>query len=197
MTPEWPRIYQDAHDKSQLALEGQLRPDASPTQVRENVAYLLAIDVAEDVGATLFAVLNAYPDIASGMWCLAFMFRRSPNGWVEASEVGGSTAADPFSRPTEVQNSTLPWVDWLLPGGAGWSDEHGWSHLLWGIAPTATHRLTIQSAGKPERDLQITPFSGAFVVAVPSASSVLSGYDQAGRRIGTMTKPERLAPDAP
>jgi hypothetical protein len=198
MAPDWSTIYQQAEDVSELALEGRLRPEASSKPARENAAYLLAVDVADDVAATLFAVLNAYPDIDPGMWCLAFLFRRGARGWVEQSEGAGETAPDPFFRP-EPQNSTSPWVDWLIPGGATWTEEHGWSHMVWGIATTATHRITIRPGAESERELQITPFSGAFVAAVPSALSILTGYDQAGERIGTSSyaQPGRLASGEP
>jgi hypothetical protein len=60
-------------------------------------------------------------------------------------------------------------------------------HSYFGIAPVTTARLTVTAAGGSERDIPITPFNGAYVVAVSGPESTLTGYSPDGRQLGTMS----------
>jgi hypothetical protein len=116
-----------------------------------------------------------------------------------AGESDNSTTADPFSRPEAATNSVHGWCDWHCNGGAnGWGDDDPppWRHTFFGIAPVGTARLTVTDEAGRTRDLQITPWNGAYVAIVAGAHSTLTGYDDAGNRLGSFkpmdgfTKPE-------
>ena len=160
------------------------------------VGHPLALDICDRIGAVSFAVLDAYPEIAPGWWCLVEQFALVEGTWTPA---GGShdntTSQTPFERPRAVSNSSLDWVDWASFGGVGgWDEEPRERHSYFGIAVTGTMRLTVTTEDGRERDVPITPWCGAWVVAAPGRHSTLTGYDATGSVLGTVSDgPRRQA----
>jgi hypothetical protein len=130
-----------------------------------------------------------YPDIAPGWWCGAVTFSFRDGQWhYAAGESDDSTAADPFSRPSKATNSVHGWCDWHSNGGlGGWSEDDPpeWRHTFFGIAPAGTARLTVTDETSRTRDLQITPWNGAYIAIVAGAHSMLTGYDDRGNVLGS------------
>jgi hypothetical protein len=86
-----------------------------------------------------------------------------------------------------VENSELSWVDWMSIGGAHeWPDEPRRRQSYFGIAPVQTARLTVTAEDGRERELRITPWNGAFVVASPGTRSTLTGYDLEDNVLGSV-----------
>lgn len=175
-------------------------PPAQPWQ--RDTAYPIAVDVDGRLGAVSFAVLDMYPDIAPGWWCLVTTWSRGREGWVYAAgESDNTTSPTPFERPLKPENSLLSWCDWHTNGGAGhWGDEDEdpWRHTFFGIAPAGTARLTVTDESGRERDLRVTPWNGAYVAVVSGLRSTLTGYDERGRILGSFKPMDGLAdPDEP
>jgi hypothetical protein len=177
----------DMEAKAQRVLETREVPLPPAGSVETGVGYPLAVDVDGDLAAVSFAVLDMYPDIQPGMWCVALIYRRRENGWVEASEHDNTTTPRPFERPLAAENDVAGWIDWHSNSGVGWSEEHGEMHSYFGIAPVTTARLTVTPAAGSERDIRITPFNGAYVVAVAGSESTLTGYSPEGSRLGAFS----------
>ena len=79
----------------------------------------------------------------------------------------------------------MSWVDWHSNGGyAGWDEEPRERHSYFGIAVAGTARLTVTTTDGVERDVRITPWNGAYVVAAPGTHSTLTGYDAQGNVLG-------------
>ena len=57
-------------------------PPTGPCEERDT-AYPLAVDVDGRLGAVSFAVLDMYPDISAGWWCLATIWVRDGGGWAD------------------------------------------------------------------------------------------------------------------
>jgi hypothetical protein len=57
-------------------------------------------------------------------------------------------------------------------------DEPRQRRSYFGIAPVHAARLTVTAADGCERELRVTPWNGAFVVASPGTHSTLTGYDE-------------------
>jgi hypothetical protein len=149
-------------------------------------AYPVGVDVDGTTGAVSYVALDAYPDIAPGWWCVALRFTCVDGVWHEVSEDDNSTTQRPFERPAEIENSVATWFDWHSNGAIGGYEEppvH--RHLFFGIAPVGTARLTVTDEAGRERDLTITPWSGAYVAAVDGPFSRLTGYDEAGATLGS------------
>jgi hypothetical protein len=160
-------------------LESRQLPPAPTGDLEARVRYPLAFDLVDDVGAVSFAVPELYPDIAPGMWCVAVVYRRLDGVWVEADEHDNTTTAHPFRRPATVENSSVSWVDWH-------SNSLG---SCFGIATAATARLTVTTNGV-ERDLRISPESGAYVAASYGPRTTLAGYAADGTRLGQLELPD-------
>jgi hypothetical protein len=60
-------------------------------------------------------------------------------------------------------------------------------HTFFGIAPAGTARLTVTDEAGRTRDLPITAWNGAYVAVVAGARSTLTGYDERGERLGSLT----------
>jgi hypothetical protein len=135
-------------------------------------------------GAVSYAALDLYPEIAPGWWCVAIRFARGDDGgWQDLDEDDNATRQRPFERPVAAENSTLPWLDWhsnCRLGGYG--DPLRYRHMLFGIAPTTTARLTVTDETGRERDVAITPWCGA---CVEGTFSRLAGYDHNGEPRGS------------
>jgi hypothetical protein len=162
-------------------------PPAAPYEV--GVAYPLAFDVCDGIAAVSFAARDVFPDIDRGWWCLVEQFWLSDGHWEPA---GGSydntTTATPFERPTAIANSSVEWIDWVSNGGhAIWDQEPRERHSYFGIAPAHTTRLSVMTTDGRTRDVAITPWNGAWVVAATGVRSTLVGYDAAGAVLGTAT----------
>jgi hypothetical protein len=79
------------------------------------VAYPLAFDVHDGIGAVSFAAFDVYPDIHRGWWCLVEQFSLQDGAWHSAGGMyDNTTIATPFERPTGID-----WVDWGTDGGNG------------------------------------------------------------------------------
>jgi hypothetical protein len=187
MTVAWAELYADLDAKAQRILKTREVPLLPAGSVEPGVGHPLAFDVDGDLAAVSFAVLDMYPDIQPGMWCLALIYRRRENAWVEACEHDNTTTPRPFERPSVAENDVAGWVDWHSNSGVWWSEEHGSLHSYFGIAPRTTARLTMTPAGGSERDIRITRFNGAYVVAVAGSESTLTGYSPEGSRLGTIS----------
>lgn len=154
-------------------------------------AYPLAVDVnaADGIAAVSFAVLDLCPEIERGWWCQAVTFALREGRWrYAAGENDNTTAPDPFSRPAKATNSVVGWCDWASTGDVGgWSEDDPptWRHTFFGIAPTGTARLTVTDETGRTRELQITPWNGAYVAMVAGVHSTLTGYDGRGRELGS------------
>lgn len=166
-------------------------PPNPPHEVE--VGYPLAFDVCGRIAAVSFAALDVYPDIARGWWCLVEQFSFSDGTWGGAGgEHDNTTSSAPFRRPTSVENSELDWLDWLSFGGADqWDDEPRRRQSYFGIAPVHTARLTVTAADGCERELPVTPWNGAFVVASPGTHSTLTAYDVDDNVLGTLSSGDR------
>jgi hypothetical protein len=164
-------------------------PPSPPFEV--GVAYPLAFDVCDRIGAVSFAALDAYPDIDHGWWCFVVQFALHDGAWHPAGgEYDNTTILTPFARPSEIE-----WVDWGTHGGNGvWDEEPRDRHSYCGIAATGTARLTVTAEGRT-RDVRITPWNGAYVVVEPCLNSALSGYDATGSLLGTHVTDNEPAPE--
>src|SRR4051794_17461615 len=165
------------------------RPPSRPP--RRGQPYALATDVNGRLGAVSFAILGAYPHIDPGWWCVVTTCARGDDGvWKGAGcESDNTTAPDPFSRPAGPDNCELSWLAWPSGGGASGGDEADpdpWRHTFFGIAPQSTDRLTVDDGSGRERDLQITPWNGAYVAVVSGLQSKLTGYAADGHRLGEL-----------
>jgi hypothetical protein len=159
-------------------------PPAGPFE--SGAAYPLAVDVDGELGAVSHAALDPYPDIAEGWWCVAHSFSFRDGGWCAASDHDNTTSSRPFVRPSTVENGKTSWMDWASNGGIGeWEEEPRMRHLLFGIAPTTTARLVLATDGGRRRDLDITPWCGAYVAIVAGAYSELTGYGPSGETLGS------------
>lgn len=136
-----------------------------------------------------FVALDVYPDIARGWWCLVEQFSSSDGTRGGAGgEHDNTTSSTPFKRLTSAENSELDWLDWLSFGGAAeWDDEPRRRQSYFGIAPVQTARLTVTAEDGCERELRVTPWNGAFVVASPGTHSALTGYDVEDNVLGTLS----------
>ena len=164
-------------------------PGPPPRPWKRGTAYPLAFDVNGRLGAVSFALLDPYPEIAPGWWCLATSWVRGRKGWGEAgAETDNTTSPTPFERPRRAEASVHAWCDWHSNGGAAhWGDEDDdpWRHLFFGIAPAGTARLVVTDATGRERDLHITPWNGAYVAIVSGVESTLTGFDERGTILGS------------
>lgn len=157
-------------------------------------SYPLAVDIDGDVGAVSWALLNAHPHIDTGWWCEAVMYGHGPGGWGEITAGDDNTTSPtPFERPKVVTNSTMEWMDWGSQGGlAVWGEpgdsDHIERHVLFGIAPVGTARLTVTTPDGRERDLRITPWNGAYVAVVEGDDSLLTGFGHGGELLGTIAR---------
>jgi len=176
-------VYDDVEAKAPAILAAGTVPPPPVGPLELGAGYALACDVAGDLGAVTFAVVDMYPDLADGMWCLAMIYRRLDDVWVEFGEHDSTTTARPFERIAAVENSTLPWIDWHSNGPL-MPHETGCLHSYFGVAPVTTTRLTVSAGGGAERDLRITRGNGAYVAVVSGRSSTLSGYGADGRLLG-------------
>jgi hypothetical protein len=145
-------------------------PPSPPFRVGE--AYPLAFDICGEIAAVSFAALDVYSDIDRGWWCMVEQFRRRDGHWHPA---GGShdntTTATPFARPIAGD-----WIEWGSDGGHGiWDEEPRERHSYFGIAPTQVARLSVRTRDSRERDVAITPWSGAWVVVGTGTTSTLTG----------------------
>jgi hypothetical protein len=163
------------------------RPAEPPHEV--GVGYPLAFDICGRIGAVSFAALDVYPDIAAGWWCLVELFSYAEGSWgCAGGEHDNTTTANPFTRPSDAENSNVEWVDWLSFGGAPeWDEEPRRRQSYFGVAPTRTARLTATTEDGTVRELEITPWSGAFVAVNPGTRSSLTGYDATGVELGSMS----------
>jgi hypothetical protein len=161
-------------------------PPSPPHEV--GVGYPLAFDVCGRIAAVSFAALDVYPDIALGWWCLVEQFSCSDGTWGAAGgEHDNTTSATPFERPTSEENSNLDWLDWVSFGGAcEWDEEPRRRQSYFGIALVRTARLTVTVEHGCERELRVTPWNGAFVVASPGTHSLLTGYDVEDNVLGML-----------
>jgi hypothetical protein len=168
---------------------GRVPGPPSPPYKRA-VAYPLAFDVCDGIGAVSFAVFDVYPDIDRGWWCLVEQFSLHDGAWHPAGGLyDNTTIATPFERPAGID-----WVDWGTDGGnAGWDEEPRDRHSYCGIAPVGTARLTVTTNGDT-RDVRITPWNGAYVVVAAGLNSTLTGYDTEGNVLGTISTTNRPVP---
>lgn len=191
-----------------LAVLAAGRVDGPPRAPwRRDRAYPLALDInaTDGIAAVSFAILDMYPDIAPGWWCEAVTFARHDGRWIYAAgESDNTTAPDPFSRPHQASNSTHDWCEWHSNGTlAHWNrdDPPDWRHTFFGIAPSGTARLTVTDETGRTRDLQITPWNGAYVAIVAGTHSTLTGYDTHGNLLGSFKPadgvPQEPEPDSP
>jgi hypothetical protein len=164
-------------------------PPSPPYEVA--VAYPLAFDVYDGLGAVSFAALDAYPDIDHGWWCFVLQFALHDGAWYAGGgEYDNTTIPTPFARPSE-----LDWVDWGTNGPNGvWDEEPRDRHSCCGIAGPSTARLTVTADGRT-RDVRITPWNGAYVFVEPHLNSTLAGYDAAGTLLGTHSTENEPAPE--
>jgi hypothetical protein len=157
--------------------------------------YPLAFDRHADLGAISFAVLDLHPRVARGMWCEALAYARGRDGrWVEIAEHDNTTSPRPFDRPLQPESSEETWIDWHSNDGLREGGSHEYLTGFFGIAPLTTARLTVTAAGEEERDLRITPESGAYVAVVAAAAWTLRGYGADGEHLGEQTL-DRLGAD--
>jgi len=160
------------------------RPPRPP--YRPDVVYPLALDLRGEQATVSFAVLDLHPDIATGWWCLAMEFERTPEGgWRECGEHDNTTSPTPFRRPDYVEGEVSGWIHWHSNGGISRGRDGRWSHDYFGIAPVTTARLVITTDEGHERDLPITPWNGAYATTVMARSSTLTGLAADGRVLGT------------
>jgi hypothetical protein len=154
------------------------------------VAYPLAFDMSDGIGAVSFAAFDVYPDIDRGWWCLVEQFSFHDGAWRPAGGMyDNTTISTPFERP-----SGIDWVEWGTDGGnAGWDEEPRDRHSYCGIASVETARLTVTSNGET-RDVRITPWNGAYVVVATGLNSTLTGYDIDGTVLGTISTTNRPMP---
>jgi hypothetical protein len=101
-----------------------------------------------------------------------------------------TTTPRPFERPEVATASTVGFIDWGSNGGQMGFGEHDgkedWRHSFFGIAPIHTARLVLTLEDGRSRDLQITPWCGAYVAYYRGTRSKLTGYDAAGRELGSI-----------
>jgi hypothetical protein len=169
-------------------LDAGVVPPPPAGRLEPGVRYPLAFDLHGDLGAVSFAVLDLHPRIARGMWCEALMYARGRDGrWVEIAEHDNMTSPRPFERPRQPENTEETWVDWHSNHGLRQSGTHDYLTGFFGVAPFTTARLTVTAAGEEERDLRITPRSGAYVAVVAAATWTLRGYGADGERLGEQT----------
>src|SRR5262249_46384873 len=92
---------------------GTVDPPAHGTPVRD-VAYPIAFDAGELLGAVAFATWDPYPgDFEPEWWCTVELFLRYPDGWHSCGgEHDNTTSATPFERPVEGD-----WIEWHSNGG--------------------------------------------------------------------------------
>jgi hypothetical protein len=154
------------------------------------VAYPLAFDVCDGIGAVSFAAFDVYPDIHRGWWCLVEQFVRHDGAWHPAGGLyDNTTVSTPFERPAGTD-----WVAWATNGGNGrWDDEPYDRHSYCGVAPVGTARLTVTTNGAT-RDVRITSWNGAYVVVASGLNSTLTGYGADGNVLGTFTTTNRPVP---
>ena len=165
-------------------------PPAEP--LSPGVRHPLAFDRDGDLGAISFAVFDLHPRIARGMWCEALIYTRGRAGrWTEIGEHDNTTSPCPFERPQSAENSEESWIDWHSNDGLRQGGTYECLTGFFGIAPVTTARLTVTAEGRTERDLRITPESGAYVAAVPAAAWTLTGYGMDGERLGALTLGQR------
>jgi hypothetical protein len=175
-------------------LDAGVVPPPPAGRLEPGVRYPLALDLHGDLGAISFAVLDLHPRIPRGMWCEALMYSRGRNGrWVEIAEHDNTTSPRPFERPRQPENSEETWIDWHSSDGLQEGGSHEYLTGFFGIAPLTTARLTVTAAGEQERDLRITPRSGAYVAVVAAAAWTLTGYGAHGERLGEHTLDHRGA----
>jgi hypothetical protein len=181
-----PGFYDDVRATAQGILAAVSVPGPPSGPFVAGRAYPVGVDVDGATGAVSYVALDAHPAIAPGWWCVALRFTCVDGVWHEITEDDNSTTQRPFERAAESDNSMEGWVDWHSNGALGGYDEppvH--RHLFFGIAPVGTARLTVTDGAGRERDLTITPWSGAYVAAVDGAYSLLTGYDAAGVTLGS------------
>lgn len=169
-----------------LAL-GRVEPPARGTPVRD-IAYPVAFDAGELLGAVAFATWDPYPgDFEPEWWCTVELFVRCGGddwGWC-GGEHDNTTSATPFQRPADGD-----WIEWHSNGGVGgWDEEPRARFSFFGIAPAGTERLTVRGEDGRERDLRITPWNGAYVAVVAGETATLSGYDASGQLLGAYDLP--------
>jgi hypothetical protein len=175
-------------------LDAGVVPPPPAGRLEPGVRYPLAVDRHADLGAISFAVLDLHPRIARGMWCEALAYARGRDGrWVEIAEHDNTTSPRPFDRPREPENSEEAWIDWHSNDGLREGGTHEYLTGFFGIAPVTTARLTVTAAGQEERELRITPRSGAYVAVVAAAAWTLRGYRADGERLGEHTLDHRGA----
>jgi hypothetical protein len=173
-----------------LAL-GTVDPPASGTPVRD-VAFPIALDAGELLGAVAFATWNPYPGgFEPQWWCTVELFVRDGNSWHACGgEHDNTTSAMPFQRPVEGD-----WIEWHSNGGVGgWDEEPRTRFSFFGVAPTGTDRLTVRDEDGHERDLRITPWNGAYVAVVAGETATLTGYDASGHLLGAYDLPGEAEP---
>jgi hypothetical protein len=192
----------DDKDQAGRAVLAAQRVDGPPQAPwKADRAYPLALDInaADGIAAVSFAILDMYPDIEPGWWCEAVTYSLRDGEWCYAAgESDNNTAPNPFSRPDTTTNSIHDWCDWHSNGGlGGWgqNDTPEWRHTFFGIAPTGTTRMTVTDETGHTRDLQITPWNGAYVAIVAGAHSTLTGYDDRGQIRGSFKAMDGLPED--
>jgi hypothetical protein len=186
---DWQRFGDDVRKSGPSILAAGVVPGPPGGPFVEGRAYPLGVDVDGTTGAVSYAALNPYPDIEPGWWCVDMGFTLVDDVWHDGDQDDNSTTQRPFERPVEIENSTSTWFDWHSNGGLGdygerMGDPPRYRHMFFGIAPTATARLTVSDETGRERELAITPWCGAYVASVEGAFSRLSGYDQHGEPLG-------------
>jgi hypothetical protein len=196
---DWERFGEDAQDSGAALLAGGVVPGPPSGPFVEGRAYPLAVDVDSSTAAVSYAALNPYPDLEPGWWCVAVRFSLMDGAWRAGDETDNCTTQRPFERPSGAQNSQQTWVDWHSSSGVGdyGQDEPRYRHMLFGIAPAATARLTVTDETDRDRDLVITRWCGAYVATVEGSYSRLTGYDHAGRSIGSFICEDGLREDGP
>jgi hypothetical protein len=182
----------DWEERASEILDAGALPPAPAQPLAPGARHPLAFDRDGDLGAISFAVVDLHPRIARGMWCVALIYARGRGGrWTSIGEHDNVTSPCPFERPRSAEHSEESWIDWHSNDGLRQGGTYEYLTGFFGIAPLTTARLTVTAQSGTERDLRITPESGAYVAAVPAAAWTLTGYGMDGERLGALTVDHR------
>jgi hypothetical protein len=189
---DWARFSADVEETGPRILDSGVveGPPAGPfaSPFAGSRAYPLAVDRDGDIGAVAYAALNGFTNTAPGWWCVAMRFTRLDGVWRAGDHSDAHWSQRPFERPSAPENSVVEWLDWGINGslgGYGPADEPRYRHLLHGIAPAGTARLTVTDGEDRTRELTITPWCGAYVATVDGPFSRLTGFAADGRELGS------------
>src|SRR3954447_12935424 len=83
--------------------------NVDPPAPVHDIAYPIAFDAGERLGAVAFATPDPYPrDFEPERWCTVELFVRYGDGWRSCGgEHDNTTSAAPFQRPADGD-----WIEW-------------------------------------------------------------------------------------